>query len=114
MAAASEILRKIDQRHKVEARYSQSVQEHRDREVHAVVGYLEGRYKPLGEWAGRKYRSVILNDPGNTFVSFKVGNPNPVPSGRWMGQLKNIGASLERNTSNSLSKSALPSSVKNK
>jgi hypothetical protein len=36
--AASEILRKIDQRHKVDARYSQSVQEHRDRQVNAVVG----------------------------------------------------------------------------
>lgn len=85
MAASNEILRKIDQCHKVDARYSQSVQAHRDRQVDAVVGYLEGRYKPLEEWAGRKYRSVILNDPGNTFVSFKAGSPYPVPLGRWMG-----------------------------
>jgi len=71
MAASNEILRKIDQRHRVDARYSQSVQAHRDRQVNAVVGYLEGRYKPLGEWAGRKYRSTILNDPERATLECK-------------------------------------------
>ncbi len=84
--SAEEILKRIDQHHKVDPRYSESVQQHRDREVHAIVGYLEGRYRPLGEWIGPKYSCVILSDPGYTFVNFKNGNPYPAPSGRWMGQ----------------------------
>jgi hypothetical protein len=86
MSEASKTLEKIDRQHKVDARFSDSVQQHRDRRVRAVVGYLEGTYKPLGEWTGRKYRCFILNDPGMTIVNFRIGNPHPAPSGKWMGQ----------------------------
>ena len=76
---------RIDTAHQVDPRFSSSVQEHWDRHVEAVLGFLDGRYEPVGEWSARKYRCIILNDPGHTFLYFKNGDPHPVPSGKWMG-----------------------------
>jgi hypothetical protein len=80
-----EIRAKIDASHTVDSRFSSSVQQHRDRQVNAVLGFLDGKYKPLGEWASRKYKCVILDDPEHTCLYFKLGDPHPVPSGKWMG-----------------------------
>jgi hypothetical protein len=86
MTNANDIIKEVDRHHKVDGRFSSSVQEHRDSHVLAVIRYLEGRYKPVGEWFGPKYGCIILDDPGHTFLSFQNGNLHPVPSGRWMGQ----------------------------
>ncbi len=76
---------KIDASHIVDSRFSSCVQQRRDSQVNAVLGFLDGKYKPLGEWSSRKYKCVILDDPEHTFLYFKLGDPHPVPSGRWMG-----------------------------
>jgi len=85
MVRSGKIIKEIDSHHKVDSRFSSSVQVHRDRHVRAVVGFLEGRYQPIGEWFARKCGCVILDDPDHTFILFKKGDPHPVPSGKWMG-----------------------------
>jgi hypothetical protein len=85
MLRSTAIIREIDAHHKVDARFSPSVQAHRDRQVKAVLGYLEGRYKPVGKWFSIKYGCAILDDPDHTFLFFKNGDPHPVPCGKWMG-----------------------------
>jgi hypothetical protein len=85
MLRSTAIIREIDAHHKVDARFSPSVQAHRDRQVRAVLGYLEGRYKPVGKWFSSKYGCAILDDPDHTFLFFKNGDPHPVPCGKWMG-----------------------------
>lgn len=75
---------RIDPTHRVDSRFSSWVQEDRNRRVRAVVGFLDGKYKPLAEWASRKYKCAILDDPEHTCLFFKLGDPHPVPSGKWM------------------------------
>jgi hypothetical protein len=76
---------KIDASHIVDSRFSPIVQQHRNRSVNAVLGYLDGKYRPLGEWSSRKYNCAILDDPDHTKLYFKFGDPHPVPVGKWMG-----------------------------
>jgi hypothetical protein len=80
-----EIRAKIDASHTVDSRFSASVQQHRDRKVKAILGFLDGKYKALAEWSSRKYKCTILDDPEYTCLFFKLGDPHPVPSGKWMG-----------------------------
>lgn len=76
---------KIDASHIVDSRFSPIVQQHGNRSVNAVLGYLDGKYRPLGEWSSRKYKCAILDDPDHTNPYFKFGDPHPVPAGKWMG-----------------------------
>jgi hypothetical protein len=85
MQSQRRIRAKINASHIVNSRFSPIVQQHRDRSVNAVLGYLDGKYRPLGEWSSRKYKCVILDDPDHTNLYFKLGDPHPVPAGKWMG-----------------------------
>jgi hypothetical protein len=85
MQSQRRIRAKINASHIVDSRFSPIVQQHRDRSVNAVLGYLDGKYRPLGEWSSHKYKCVILDDPDRTNLYFKLGDPHPVPAGKWMG-----------------------------
>lgn len=81
-----EIRARVDTSHITDPRFQAYVQQRRDLEMNAVLGFLDGTYKPLGEWSSRTYRCVILDDPKHSFLCFKLGDLRPVPQGRWMGQ----------------------------
>jgi hypothetical protein len=85
MLSQRRIRAKINASHVVDSRFSPTVQHHRDRSVNAVLGYLDGKYTPLGKWSSHKYQCVILDDPDHTNLYFKLGDPHPVPAGKWMG-----------------------------
>ena len=52
--------------------------------MNAVLGFLDGKYKPLAEWASRKSKCMILDDPKHICLYFKLCDPHPVPLGKWM------------------------------
>ena len=79
-----DIIKEIKQDHKVDPFFSPFVQEHRNRGVKVVIGFLQGKIQPLASWSDGLYTCYILNDFDNSKIIMKSGDPYPVPSGKWM------------------------------
>jgi len=60
------------------------VQRFRDRSVKIVIGFLKKTIQPLASYSDDNFTCYVLDDIDNSQIWIKVGDPYPVPSGKWM------------------------------
>jgi hypothetical protein len=79
-----DIIKEIDQKFKVDKFFNDHVGERRKNQVRVAIAYLKGA-KPIAEYSDGKYRCVIMDSEYDFYeLTFKEGDPHPVPSGKWM------------------------------